>query len=696
MAAFNTSDINNTKTKKNRLKRYSPRKFLFNLIVLVLVLSLAYGLDLIFGQISDIKVIRESSQMFRNEAAMLRLKTRYLLPNVNHQYQTGPDREEDVRFFRTGPLGDVIGVHGDVKNDAVGVLFLGGSTTETNEVSEAARFPGLVGKLLSQGSDKAFVGINFGVRGNTSRDSLNLLINHPITRTATYVVLMHNINDRLLLALEGGYDAKIETNPLNASDKLVDSGVGLLQTGWDTISYQSNILFAVRKYLFEVNPWTGEGRADAVTEDAINYSIQDLDAAAGAFKENLLLISSVVKSLDKKLVIMTQPLGRESSEQAIFNEVIRGVSREADVLLIDLDRELVDQREWLFLSDDIHLNDFGSSEVAKVIASHLRKSILDIQTDWSDIEIDGETPLTNCRAPTSEHPSPDVGSRRPLMGTDGRYPVLSADQKILLFQSYRQGRERIRAFDLESGKYLSVSPDEENFNERHGVPWIADADVGGRWVLFGRKSGKAEDQDSVERLFIRKLDDEDTPTEIPISDNVSASIPSVGPDGSIYFAGSRIDKHRRIIESPDLYKFDSDTDKTIRLTQTGWEEWRPIVSSDARFVYHIANPDGQFDIFRFDTTTSKTEKTWGSSADEWDPDVSADGRWLLFASKQKGNWDIFLLDTLDNDGEPIQITDSPADEWDPRFIPNNNAILFASSSGELGPRMEYICLYGEL
>ena len=72
---------------------------------------------------------------------------------------------------------------------------------------------------------------------------------------------------------------------------------------------------------------------------------------------------------------MTQPLGQSSQSQDTFNEQIRQVASEKNVLLIDLDKELPSDRQALFLSDRIHLNNDGSIAVAKVIARELAKPL---------------------------------------------------------------------------------------------------------------------------------------------------------------------------------------------------------------------------------------------------------------------------------------------------------------------------------
>ncbi len=689
MSSFHHRGSGDTQPKKATNKRPFSRRLLFTSVLIIIAIGLMAVLDLFLGQVNDIAIIRESSRMFRDEAVFLRIKTRYLLPNISHRYQLEAIKAGRSRYFRTGPLGGVLGIENEQMGGAIDILFLGGSTTETNEVSESVRFPYLVGESLSAMSDQKYRGINFGVRGNTSRDSLNLLLNHPVSKSASYVVLMHNINDRLLLSIEGSYDARIDHNLRETSSaNLVNSGLGFLWVFWDDVSYRSNILFATRKYIFDINPWTGE-RNDVVSEEVIDYTIKDMESTLALFRESLLLFTTVVNVLGKEPVLMTQPLGRKSREQDAFNEVIRAVAREADVILVDLDSELPVDRGWLFLSDDIHLNDVGSSEVARVIAARLGSILLENESDSNFVSAQELSSVSKCNLTTSDR-IPFISKKvNLLLRADGRYPVFFADEETVIFQTYRHGRELVRAFSRENEQYLKITPTVSEYNDRHAVPWEPNVHGKGRWVVFGRNEG------SVERLFSKNIDSVQPARELPIPKNISSSIPSVSPDGEIHFAGSLINENREIMGSPDLYRFDQSSGETKQLTDTKWEEWRPVTSPDGQHIYYIANPDRQFDIFRLDLVSGKIEKVWGSEEDEWDPDISPDGQWLLYASKQAGNWDIYMLDLEASDRTPIQLTYSSADEWDPRFLPSGTGIVFASSAGDVAPKMMHMCMYGE-
>ena len=85
------------------------------------------------------------------------------------------------------------------------------------------------------------------------------------------------------------------------------------------------------------------------------------------------------------------------------------------------------------------------------------------------------------------------------------------------------------------------------------------------------------------------------------------------------------------------------------MTRTPWEEWRPAPIQDGRFVYHIANPQAQFDLFRLDRQTREITKVYGTAADEWDP----------------------------------------------RFAPSSNAVVFAASEADAAPKTRWVCTFGQ-
>jgi len=560
------------------------------------------------------------------------------------------------------------------------ILFLGGSTTETNEVAERFRFPYLSARLLSERSSQVFQGLNLGVRGNTSRDSTILLLTHPAVRAADYVVLMHNINDRLLLAVKGGYNAPLGNAGTGSWSQVAGSAGGFLSSLWDYASYRSNLLFLLRNTVFGMNPWTGERAQGVVSETSIDFPDFNLPEHRKLFSQSLRVFVQVVRALGKTPVLLTQPLGHDSAQHAAFNETIRRVATEEDVALIDLADHFSKGEPWVFLADGIHFSDEGSKAVSKIIARSFTSTAS--RQEYASPKASGAYPMRfdQCLPPPGISHPVKPGPARPLLRMRGRYPVFSYDERRIFLQSREDHSTVIYVYNRDQNTYRRLAGGNNQGDARHGVPTtkLAHGEDG---VLFGLT------RDSWERLFYISVKDGE-PSAIPLPDEMSASIPAADSDGRILFAGST-----RAESPPDLYRFHPETEELTRLTETQWEEWRPAPTPDGRYVYHIANPDRQFDLYRVDTQSREITRVYGTDADEWDPDVSPDGKWLAFASKVGGDWDLYLLSRR-SDQPPIQLTDRAGDEWDPRFLPQSHAIAFAASH-DRPPRMYYLCPFGE-
>jgi len=319
-------------------------------------------------------MLREQSRLFREEVANLDFTTRNIVPNIDHAYY-GVERpegselipERSPRFFRTTSQGTVSS-GGDTGKEVV--LFLGGSTTECNEVDEQYRFPAVVARLLNDAGASVKT-INGGVRGHTTQDSINALLNRPGFREADVIVLMENINDRMKLAWDGGYGAKVGTDAPTTGARVETTAKAFVGSLWDWLSYRSNALFLLRTRLGAMQPFTGNERVLPGKGDLINARDGQIEEHAAEFGRNLRIFVSLVKLLGKTPVLMTQALAVDSPEQARFNKTIREVAAAEEVRLIDLDAKLGPERKSAFLFDEIHLNNRGSARAAAVIANEL-------------------------------------------------------------------------------------------------------------------------------------------------------------------------------------------------------------------------------------------------------------------------------------------------------------------------------------
>lgn len=357
----------------------ASRRRTLQILSIALVLLGLFSLDWLAGTWHETATIRRTAQLFRSEVGPLRPSTKYIVPNLAHAYKDPSRSPADTlvppgssRLFRTDSRGAILdGTLDPPPPQGLEILFLGGSTTESNEVDEPYRFPTMVGRQLSKQLGRPIRGLNGGVRSHTTQDSLNLLLNHPSYGYARVVVLMHNINDRLLLAIRGHYKSPLTSSGPTSFAAVREAGASFLSASWDFLSYRSNLLFMTRTSWEFLNPWTGLTHRPVVAEWSIDYPDPHPEESLRLFEHNLAIFTAAVRAQGNTPVLMTQPLGRPSPGQQQFNDAIRSVSDHSQVTLIDLDAELPSDRAHLFFNDGIHFNNQGSLAVADLISRHL-------------------------------------------------------------------------------------------------------------------------------------------------------------------------------------------------------------------------------------------------------------------------------------------------------------------------------------
>ena len=81
---------------------------------------------------------------------------------------------------------------------------MGGSSTECMYVDQEKRFPYLVSKKFSKGQLKVN-SFNGGVSGSNSMHSINILLNKGLDLNPDFCIMMHNLNDLIVLFYEDSY-----------------------------------------------------------------------------------------------------------------------------------------------------------------------------------------------------------------------------------------------------------------------------------------------------------------------------------------------------------------------------------------------------------------------------------------------------------------------------------------------------------
>ena len=229
------------------------KSFVYSLLIFLIFSLFIWAAELLLGRINDVERKRSERARFISETAPLLISANHLLTNLDHTFINEQRSSADKRHFRTDSYGLVRGI--EPENDdaeSLKVLFLGGSTTENNEVEEAFRFPYLSGERLSSATGAKVIGVNAGVRGHTTQDSINVYLNHPspLIKDSKVVVMMHNINDRLRLSIDGQYKSRIDNSSRIDFFGLVDSIVGVAFSLRDLLVYNTNVGYLFNVFVF--------------------------------------------------------------------------------------------------------------------------------------------------------------------------------------------------------------------------------------------------------------------------------------------------------------------------------------------------------------------------------------------------------------------------------------------------------------
>lgn len=644
------------------------KKISFWLIMCAIVAASLWGLDYLAGNISHIQPALSEKNRFVQETSPLITSTNHLLPNLDDRFINEQRTDGMPRVLRTNEYGLVIGKPSTRSPpDYQYILFLGGSTTENNEVDEDYRFPFFAVERLSKDTPVPYIGVNGGVRGHTTQDSINLYLNHPDPKItdSKIVVIMHNINDRLRLRLNDGYKSSI-TNPSPLSHNGVENSIlGTLDSIWLWLSTRSNLLtlleIAISKHFTTDNGIVVDERIiDTLTPLGETQSLK--------FKQNYLNLIALAKANNQIPVLMTQPLGKPSVEQDLFNQKIREVAREQNVALIDLAAESKKHpnQSSLFYDDSIHFNNTGSRWASEIIAHELNKLVgrpvrpIARRSACHEIYADGASIVNS-----------------PLQKNvlAGRYPSFNQSETKILFQNNGDKGSSINLLDVHTGKVTTVLRDENPEGLEHPT-WID-----GETIVFTRKHGAQRTL----HLLNTKTRSETSVLNQKVTD-LHGAIANAQDRNIVYFAGylSKNDSLSRT----SIYRVDPNIGKPFEVINSQEELWRPFVTKSGT-VYFIAYSQGLYQIVRSNGMTY--EKVVPSDYEQWDPAVSDDNKLIAYAERRNGDFDIWVKDLSRPEISPKRITTTVEDEWDPRFSPSGRYLLYAGTS-PFGDQIRALCL----
>lgn len=311
---------------------------------------------------------------------------REIQPNSNFK---GNDKRPELKIDADGFIEPSI-IYQEADTE---IVFLGGSTTACVSVPDSLRFPYLTGRLLEQETHLKINSYNGGRPGNDIIDSYVKLLNVVIQKQPDCVILMHNVNDVTNLLYTGSYWSglnKFRLKKFSFDDIGYNNSIGTKNSlfPYTQISFQrlSNRLTHNSETIDE---WGGI-LSKSIKIDSVQL-YKDFESALQSFVHTC-------KAWNIPLILMTQQ-NRISNDngtvvndqvqlkdylkkvpiryfQAIYakvNTIIRNVSKEHQLLLIDLDESIPKKEKYIF--DLVHLSSEGSRLAAKVISDSLLKHI---------------------------------------------------------------------------------------------------------------------------------------------------------------------------------------------------------------------------------------------------------------------------------------------------------------------------------
>lgn len=275
-------------------------------------------------------------------------------------------------------------------NPDMSIVFLGGSTTECRYVAEDHRFPYLAGVLLEQQTGIKINSYNAARSGNHSLHSLDILLNKIFPIKPDIVVMLHNINDLVILLYESSY-----WNPKSSKPVIFDINKEIDANFYKIIRdrYIPNLAAAMHNFDKSLRSlWKpGKKSNDEFAKIRGKHLKVDKSAMVDQFEMNLQSFIYLCKARNIIPVLMTMPSRfKEKPDQIIldtfnnvtidysqfrelfdlFNKSILKKAHENNIMVIDLAKEIPQENE--FMCDIVHYTEKGARKIADITSGRLK------------------------------------------------------------------------------------------------------------------------------------------------------------------------------------------------------------------------------------------------------------------------------------------------------------------------------------
>ena len=379
---------------QNWLERNSKKTIC--LLLLVVFLLIVYGSE---------KILQYKNQGmgFNYNLPNRAIALREYRPYMQELLQAG---KQEVHYDTLVPKKYLLRIDGDgfiipskkYSDPDISIVFLGASTTECRYVEEENRFPYLTGLLLERKLGIKINSYNGARSGNHSLHSLDILINKVIPLKPAIVIMMHNINDLSVLLHEKSYwnKNKSRTVIFDINDEIVSNFFKIMRDRWIP-----NLSAEMRNFDRSIRSlWKSDSKADDEFAATRGKPVAvDKSAMVEQFEMNLQSFIYLCKARNIVPVLMTMSSRfKEKPDKIVadsvkitgldygqfkdlfdtFNESIRKKAKENNIMVIDLAREIPQEKEFLY--DIVHHNDNGSIKTAEIISEQVAPLVQQIQS----------------------------------------------------------------------------------------------------------------------------------------------------------------------------------------------------------------------------------------------------------------------------------------------------------------------------
>lgn len=277
-------------------------------------------------------------------------------------------------------------------NPELKMVFCGDSTVECTYVTPEKRYPYMVGRLFENATAQKTNSYNAGVSGADTL-SLTKVVLHKVLPLYPDILLFCNVKSELLFLLSKEENINVgvaNKNTIVCTDNIYDYPMNKRLKMIVKLLCKDRIH---KPHFLRKKSVACDEPEMLVCEKKCKLSIEEEQTLLSEFKRRLQTLISISNNCGIKLVLMTQA-NRYYSDEAnvreyyvcheecdltydswidVFqkaNEIIRTICREKDVDLIDLDKHIEANAEYLY--DCVHYTDRGSERAAEIICEEVR------------------------------------------------------------------------------------------------------------------------------------------------------------------------------------------------------------------------------------------------------------------------------------------------------------------------------------